>query len=101
MSRVVHNFKVMNDLNRGDHFEKKEVGGIDVHNMTLHLKNVLFLNATKRNRPTIYFLLPYILHFTLIIGIHASRASPPMSSAEIDNENIVGCKNYVRIIHFK
>ena len=31
----------MNDLNRGDHFEKKEVGGIDVHNMTLHLKNVL------------------------------------------------------------
>ena len=30
----------MNDLNRGDHFEKKEVGGIDVHNMTLHLKNV-------------------------------------------------------------
>ena len=62
---------------------------------------VLFLNATKRNRPTIYFLLPYILHFTLIIGIHASRASPPMSSAEIDNENIVGCKNYVRIIHFK
>lgn len=40
VSRVVHNFKVMNDLNRGDHFEKKEVGGIDVHNMTLHLKNV-------------------------------------------------------------